>query len=162
MCVCVCQRGGREKSLWTKMWRMTSSWVDGTTLSGRSDRDESVYPLARTVTSHINHCYVSASVVSDSFVTLWTVACQAPLSMVYSRQEYWSGSPFPSPGGSSWPRDRTSPMSSALAGGYFTTDPREKPKGDHRALTLWWLLRPIIKYFRRINWPFEHWYCNPV
>ena len=32
------------------------------------------------------------------FVTPWTVACQAPLSMGFSRQEYWSGLPFPSPG----------------------------------------------------------------
>ena len=31
-------------------------------------------------------------------VTLWTVACQAPLSMGFSRQEYWSGLPFPVPG----------------------------------------------------------------
>ena len=28
----------------------------------------------------------------------WTVACQAPLSMGFSRQEYWNGLPFPSPG----------------------------------------------------------------
>ena len=33
------------------------------------------------------------------FVTPWTVACQAPLSMEFSRQEYWSGLPFPSPKG---------------------------------------------------------------
>ena len=32
------------------------------------------------------------------FATLWTVAYQAPLSMEFSRQEYWSGLPFPSPG----------------------------------------------------------------
>ena len=32
------------------------------------------------------------------FVTAWTVACQSPLSMGSSRQEYWSGSPFPSSG----------------------------------------------------------------
>ena len=32
------------------------------------------------------------------FVTPWTVTCQAPLSMGFSRQEYWSGLPFPSPG----------------------------------------------------------------
>ena len=32
------------------------------------------------------------------FVTPWTVAYQAPLSMGFSRQEYWSGLPFPSPG----------------------------------------------------------------
>ena len=41
---------------------------------------------------------VGCSVVSDSFVTLWTVAQQVPPSMGFSRQEYWSGLPFPSPG----------------------------------------------------------------
>jgi len=40
---------------------------------------------------------VSRSVVSDS-ATPWTVACQASLPMDFSRQEYWSGLPFPSPG----------------------------------------------------------------
>ena len=39
----------------------------------------------------------SCSVMSDS-ATPWTVAYQAPLSMGFSRQEYWSGLPFPSPG----------------------------------------------------------------
>ena len=34
----------------------------------------------------------------DSFATPWTVACQASLSMKFSRQEYWSVWPFPSPG----------------------------------------------------------------
>ena len=33
-----------------------------------------------------------------TLVTPWTVACQAPLSMGFSRQEYWSWLPFPSPG----------------------------------------------------------------
>ena len=33
-----------------------------------------------------------------TFATIWTVACQASLSMEFSRQEYWSGLPFPSPG----------------------------------------------------------------
>ena len=32
-----------------------------------------------------------------TLVTPWTIACQAPLSMGFSRQEYWSGLPFPSP-----------------------------------------------------------------
>ena len=40
---------------------------------------------------------VNRSVVSD-FVTPWTVDHQAPLSMEFFRQEYWSGLPFPSPG----------------------------------------------------------------
>ena len=37
------------------------------------------------------------------FATLWTVACQASLSIGFSWQEYWSGLPFPSPGGLSHP-----------------------------------------------------------
>ena len=41
---------------------------------------------------------ISLSVVSDS-VTPWTIAHQAPQSMGFSRHEYWSGFPFPSPGG---------------------------------------------------------------
>ena len=32
------------------------------------------------------------------FAVLWTIACLAPLSMEFSRQEYWRGLPFPSPG----------------------------------------------------------------
>ena len=45
------------------------------------------------------------------FVTPWTLAHQAPLSMGFPRQEYWSGLLFPPPGGSSWPRDGTSCVS---------------------------------------------------
>ena len=41
------------------------------------------------------------------FATPWTVAHQAPLSMGFSRQEYWSELPFSSPGKSSWPEDQT-------------------------------------------------------
>ena len=37
-------------------------------------------------------------VIAQSCLTPWTVAHQAPLSMEFSRQEYWSGLPFPSPG----------------------------------------------------------------
>ena len=41
---------------------------------------------------------ISLQVVPDCFATLWTLTCQAPLSMWFSRQEYWSGLPFFSPG----------------------------------------------------------------
>ena len=41
---------------------------------------------------------LSRSVVSDTFVTPWTVARQAPLSTGFPRQEYWNGLLFPSPG----------------------------------------------------------------
>ena len=36
--------------------------------------------------------------VAQLCVALWTVACEAPLSLEFSRQEYWDGLPFPSPG----------------------------------------------------------------
>ena len=56
------------------------------------------------------------------FATPWTVACQAPLSMGFSRQEYWSGLPFPSLGDLPNPGiEPTSLTSPALAGGFFTT-----------------------------------------
>ena len=42
---------------------------------------------------------LTCSVMADSLPTPWTVAHQVPLSMEFSRQEYWSGLPFPSPGG---------------------------------------------------------------
>ena len=46
--------------------------------------------------NHLFYISVSHSVMSDP-VTPWTVAHQAPLSMEFPRQEYWSGLPFPSP-----------------------------------------------------------------
>ena len=56
------------------------------------------------------------------FATLWTVALQAPLSMGFSRQEYWSGLPCPAPGDLPNPGiEPTSLMSPALAGRFFTT-----------------------------------------
>ena len=49
------------------------------------------------------------------FVTLWTAACQAPLSMGLSRQEYWSGLPFPPLGDLPYlVIEPTSPVSPAL------------------------------------------------
>ena len=63
--------------------------------------------------------------MSDSFVIPWTVACQAPLSVGFPRQEYWSELPFPSPG--DLPNPGFEPMSSALAGGFFTTEPPTRP-----------------------------------
>ena len=56
------------------------------------------------------------------FATPWTVAHQAPLSVGFSRQEYWSGLPFPPPGDLSDPGiEFASPASPVLAGGFFTT-----------------------------------------
>ena len=72
--------------------------------------------------------------VAQSCPTLcdpWTVAYHAPLSMVYSRQEYWNGLPFLSP------RDLPNPgiefTSPALAGGFLITQPPGKPHQYHKA-----------------------------
>ena len=67
-----------------------------------------------SIRNHFNHVQL--------FVAPWTIACQAPLSMGFSRQEYWRGFPCPPPGifpTQGWnPHLLTSP---ALAGGFFTT-----------------------------------------
>ena len=52
------------------------------------------------------------------FVTAQTVTHQAPLSMGFSSQEYWSKYPFSTPGGSFWPWDQT--RVSCIAGGFLT------------------------------------------
>ena len=62
------------------------------------------------------------------FPTLWTVAHQAPLSVEFSRQEYWSELSFPPPGDLPDPGIKPgSPASPALAGGFFTIQPAGKP-----------------------------------
>ena len=51
--------------------------------------------VPRPALSHLGYCLVTHSCLT--FVTSWTVACQTPLSMGFSRQEHWSGLPFPAP-----------------------------------------------------------------
>ena len=59
------------------------------------------------------------------FATPWTISCWAPLSVRFPRQEYWSGLPFPSLG--DLPDPGIEPVSTALADGFFTTEPPGKP-----------------------------------
>ena len=68
------------------------------------------------------------------FATPWTVACQASTSMGFSRQEYWSGLPFPSPG--DLPNPGIEPRSPALEADVLTSEPPGKPfklKGFHNS-----------------------------
>ena len=64
--------------------------------------------------------------MSESFVTPWMVDFQAPLSMGFPRQEYWSGLLFPAQG--DLPDPEIELESPALAGGFFTTEPPGKPE----------------------------------
>ena len=66
-------------------------------------------------------CVCACLVVSDS-ATPWTIACQAPLSKGFFRQEHWNGLPFPPPGDLPDPRIKLlSPVAPALAGRFFAT-----------------------------------------
>ena len=62
----------------------------------------------------------------NSFANPWTVPYQAPLSMGFPRQEYWSGWPFPSPG--DLPPPGIEFLFPVLAGGFFITEPTVKPR----------------------------------
>ena len=73
-----------------------------------------MYPMHACMLSHV-----------WLFETSWTVARQAPLSMGFPRQEYWSGLPFPSP--EDLPDPGTEPTCLALTGGLFTAEPPGKP-----------------------------------
>ena len=68
-------------------------------------------------------CIVGRGLVTKSCPTLvipWTIACQAPLSMGFSRKEYWSGLPFPSPG--DLPNPEIEPGSPALEADSLPTE----------------------------------------
>ena len=74
--------------------------------------------------SFIGKCVLSRVWV---FATPQTVACQAPLSMGFPRQEYWSRLPFPPPGDLLYPGiESVSPGSPALAGRFLTTAPAQE------------------------------------
>ena len=68
--------------------------------------------------AHVHTCVVSHVWL---FMTPWTVVCQAPLSMEFSSQEYWSELPFPTG------IEPISPVSPVMADGFFTTESPGKP-----------------------------------
>ena len=69
--------------------------------------------------------YISHSVMSNSAMP-WTEAYQAPVSMEFSRQEYWRGLPFPSPG--DLPDPGIKPRSLALQADSLPSEPQGKPQ----------------------------------
>ena len=70
---------------------------------------------------HCDQCMLSHFSCVQLYTTLWTVACQASLSMGSSRQEYWSGLPCPPPGDLPDTRVELASLTSpALAGKFFT------------------------------------------
>ena len=92
------------------------SWQTGQPLRLESCLVLSSVPGSMRVQSPVSHVWL--------FTNLWIVAHQPPLSTGFSRQEYWSGLPCPSPGDLPNPgMEPASLASSALAGKFFTTSP---------------------------------------
>ena len=90
-------------------------------------------------------CVCSVIQSCQLFATPWIVALQAPLSMEFSRQDYWSGLPSPPPG--DLPSPGTEPVSPAvpvLLGRFSTTEPPGKPWNSWVgvAVTTLWLKKP--------------------
>ena len=105
----------------------------------------------------VMHAYmIVASVVSISFfATLWTVTHQAPLPMAFSRQQYWSGLPYPPPG--HLPEPRIKPASPAKpASRFFTAKPLRKHSHTHtyththtHTHTIYRIMVVAVLYFSR-------------
>ena len=78
------------------------------------------------------------------FVTPWTIAYQAPPSMIFSRQEYWNGLLFPSPG--DLPDPGIEPGSPALEADALTSEPPGKPH----------IIEPMsISGFEKVPWTYK-------
>ena len=114
--------GPRPSLQWEGCWAITkghSVWGPPRSL-GQACRAHSS-TLRLEVAGHVR-AYVLSHV--PLFVTPWTAARQAPLSTEFTKQEYWSGLPFTASGDLPDPGiEPVSPVSPALAGGFFTTEP---------------------------------------
>ena len=91
--------------------------------------------------------HVHAHVLSHvQLCDLWTVAHQAPPSMGFSRQEYWSGLPRPPPGDLANPG--IGPVSPSLAGRFFTTEP---PGKSHKMKKQHFILLKAFKCLQDVS-----------
>ena len=90
------------------------------------------------------------------FATPWTVACQAPLSKGFSRQEYWSGLPCPPPGDLSDPGIESASLTPpALAGSFFTTSAAWEAQAawhtDSQRLQWFFSINRVKEVYLRVN-----------
>ena len=98
------------------------------TLNGKYAHINYLYRLTAAFSIIIDqpYCVLSRFSCVWLFATAWTVDCQAPLSMEFPKQEYWSGLLFPPPG--DLPKWGTELSPLALADRFFTTEPPGKPQ----------------------------------
>ena len=103
------------------MWKINIS-QPAMPLKARSDNEESSGTPIQTDIICPLRLHTVVCTRAQSCLTPWTTARQAPRSLRLSRQEYWSGLPFPAPG--DLPNPGIEPrflVSPALVGGFFTT-----------------------------------------
>ena len=126
------------------LWFIVGYWIRFPVLYSRTllfihSRYNSLHLLRRNQLSkplkdlHLNflisHLLAQSLSHVQLFATPWNAANQAPLSMGFSRQEYWSELPFPFPGGLPNPGiESVSLLFPALAGRFFTTEPPGEPR----------------------------------
>ena len=101
---------------------------------------------------HYRKSYARTVSPVQLFATPWTVAHQVPLSMGFSREDYWRGLPFPSPGDLPDPGSHPIPPASpALAGRFFTTEPQSfETRLNNRSQMLNYLEKSNITSFLKI------------
>ena len=126
------KKDGIQQMPWARpLWASTSLTVK--TYCKKSNEiciDSTLYFCIQTWVSPLEYLCVHTQSFSRVWLsaTPWTIPHQAPLSMGFSRQEYWSGLPFPSPEDRPSPAiEPGSPTSPALADEFFTTKPPGKP-----------------------------------
>ena len=130
----------RNQAAWNK-------WSKDPLISGTKEEQEMLSSLWWK-----SKCQLLSSVWL--FVTPWTTACQAPLSMEFSRQEHWSGLPFPSPGDPLYPG--MEPGSPALQVIFTMWAIREAPSSlpswQQRSTTIHTQMEGFTSPSRESNW----------
>ena len=100
-----------------------------------------LYPKQYIIYYLVHVCVLSQFCCVWLFMTPWTLACQPPLSMGFSRQEYRTGLPCPLPRGSSPPRDQ---ILVCIAGRFFTGEPSGSP---YYLVHMYYWYTPIFIYY---------------
>ena len=114
------------------LFRIARTWKQPRCLINRWKDKEAVVHIYNGI---LHVCVLSHFSRVWLFGTLWNVACQVPLSMGFSRQDYWSGLPCPPPRDLPAPRDQTriscGSCISCTAGRFFITEPPGKPTVEY-------------------------------
>ena len=128
-------------SLW-KQWQFLHNWIHCPPMR-TSTESISVVKMLIFHIDYFKNCKVKSFIRFRLFATPWTLAHQAPPSMGFSRQEYWSGLPFPSPG--DLPNPGIKPRSPTLRSDVLTSEPPGKPL----KIVKIWVFKNKYKGFKR-------------